>query len=379
MGNKSLKVPLLDLKIQYDNIKDDIKRIVEDVLDSRIYILGPKVEEFEKNIANYCETKYALGVSSGTDALLLSLKALDIGEDDEVIIPPFTFFATAGVVHRVGARIVFADINPDTFNIDCESFKNAITEKTKAVIPVHLFGQCANMDEIIKISENYNIKILEDSAQAVGSIYKGKKAGSFGDLSAFSAYPSKNLGAIGEAGFITTNDDSLYEILKMGRNHGQGKSNYMHKYVGGNFRMDAIQGAVLNYKLKYLDTWSDKRIENAQYITNLIIDKGLDNKFIIPPKATSERHIYHQYTVRVKNGKRNELRQYLNEKGIGTGIYYPESLHLQECFKYLDYKTGDFPNTELACEEVLSLPVYSELTKDMIDYVIDTIALFFSK
>jgi dTDP-4-amino-4,6-dideoxygalactose transaminase len=371
-------IPLLDLEIQYQQIKDEIKKIVEEVLDSRIYILGPKVEEFEHNIATYCGTKYALGVSSGTDALLLSLKALNIGAGDEVIIPPFTFFATAGVVHRAGARIVFADIGPDTFNINPESIDKAITNKTKAIIPVHLFGQCADMDEIIKMTNNHNIKILEDAAQAVGSIYKGKRAGSIGDIAAFSAYPSKNLGAIGEAGFITTNDENLYEIIKMGRSHGQGKSTYHHKYVGGNFRMDAIQGAVLNYKLKLLDSWTNKRIENADYLSNGLKEKALDNNITIP-KINVDRHIFHQYTIRVKDGKRDDLRNYLREKGIGSGVYYPQPLHLQECFAYLGYKKGDFPEAELACDEVLSLPVYSELTRDMIDYIIDTIHAFFKK
>lgn len=378
MIDKKMNVPLLNLEGQYKQIKEGVKKEIEEVLDSQSYILGPKVKLFEDNVAKYCGSKYAVGVSSGTDALLISLITLNVNKGDEVILPSFTFFATAGVVHRVGAKIVFADIDPVTFNLSPESFKKTITRKTKVVIPVHLFGQCVDMDEITKIAKENNIKIIEDSAQSVGSEYKTKRAGSLGDLGAFSCYPSKNLGAFGEAGFITTSDDKLYDKLIIGRNHGQGNRTYYHRFVGGNFRMDGIQGAVLNYKLKYLDEWTEKRKENANFLTEQFITHKLVNEHIILPEIVFERHIFNQYTIRVKNGKRDGLRKYLQEKGIGTGVYYPLPLHLQPCFEYLGHKKGDFPESEKASEEVLSLPIYPELTEEMKHYVVDNIVKFFS-
>lgn len=371
-----MNIPLIDLKQQYNKMEKDLKRIVGDVLDSQKYILGPYVEEFETNIAKYCNTKYALGVSSGTDALLISLLALDINEGDEIIIPSFTFFASAGVVYRVGAKPVFADIDPDTYNLDPKSFENAITDKTKAVIPVHLFGQCCNMDEIKSIAKKHNIIILEDAAQAVGSEYKGTRAGALGDIGAFSCYPTKNLGAFGEAGFITTNNDDLFEKIKMGRNHGQG-SKYYHRFVGGNFRMDAVQGAVLNHKLQYLDEWTERRIKNAEYYIEEFNKQKIADEFIILPKIEFERHIFNQFTIRIKNGKRDLLKKYLAENNIGSGIYYPYPLHLQPCFEYTGFRKGDLPVTEQICDEVLSLPVYPELTEDMLSYVVGKITGFF--
>jgi len=377
MSNLKIKVPLLDLKKQYDTIKDGLKKEVEEVLDSQIYILGPKVEMFEKNVAEYCNTKYAIGVSSGTDALSMSLLALGIKEGDEVILSPFTFFATGGIVHWAKAKLVFVDIDPVTFNIDADKIEEVITPKTKAIIPIHLFGQCAEIDKIVDIAKKHKISILEDAAQAIGSDYKGRRAGSFGDVGAFSCYPSKNLGAVGEAGFITTNSDTLHEKLVIIRNQGQ-SDKYFHKFVGGNFRMDGIQGAVLNYKLKFLDKWTEKRRQNAKFITNLIKEKTLD-EFIIAPKIVYERHIFNQYTIRVKNGKRDALKSYLAESDIGTAIYYPVPLHNQPCFDYLGYKKGDFPESEKACDEVLSLPIYPELTEEMMTYVVDKIEEYFKK
>lgn len=374
-----MTIPLIDLKSQYEPLKDGIKKEISEVLDSQTYILGEKVEAFEKNIAEYCKAKHALGVSSGTDALLMSLLAFDLTENDEVILPPFTFFATAGVVHRIGAKIVFADIDPDTFNINPKKYEQAITRKTRAVIPVHLFGQCCDMDKIIEISKTNSIKILEDTAQSIGSEYNGEIAGTMGDLGAFSCYPTKNLGAVGEAGFIITNDDELYTSLSYGRNHGQGKKGYIHKFVGGNFRMDAIQGAVLNYKLKYLNYWTEKRIKNAGIIKKSLETEKLTEEFISNPKTTNGKHIFNQYTVRVKNNKRDPLRAYLKDKGINTGVYYPLPLHLQECFSYLGYRQGDFPESEKASEEVLSLPVYPELSEIQIEYLVEKIKTFFKK
>ncbi|MFW5799660.1 MAG: DegT/DnrJ/EryC1/StrS family aminotransferase [Spirochaetota bacterium] len=377
MENKKMNVPLLDLKAQYKTLRDGLIKEVNEVMDSQKYILGPKVELFEKNVAEYCDAKYALGVSSGTDALLMSLLTLDINEGDEVILPPFTFFATGGIVYRAGAKIVFADIDPITYNIDPDSFEKAISPKTKAVIPVHLFGQCAQMDKIKEIATKNNIKVIEDAAQAVGSIYKGRRAGSLGDIGAFSCYPSKNLGAAGEAGFITTNDDDLYKMLMMARNHGQTKSTYYHKFVGGNFRMDGIQGAVLNHKLKFLDEWTEKRRENAKFYNDYFKNAGIVDLHISVPNEVYDRHIYHQYTISVKSGKRDMLRSHLNDKGIGSGIYYPLPLHLQPCFEYLGYNKGDFPVSENSCNEVLSLPVYPEMTQEMKDYVAEAIVEFF--
>lgn len=378
MSDIKMNVPLLDLKKQYETIKEGLRKEVIEALDSQKYILGPKVELFEKNVAKYCGSKYALGVSSGTDALLLSLTALGIKNDDEVILPPFTFFATAGVVHRIGGKIKFVDIDPVTFNIDPNLLEKTITPKTKVIIPVHLFGQCADMDRIIEVAKKHKIKILEDAAQAIGSECNGKQAGSIGDIGAFSCYPSKNLGAAGDGGFITTNNESLYETLKMGRNHGQ-KTMYYYEFVGGNFRMDGIQGAILNYKLNYLDEWTKKRRENSFFLTEQFKKHGLEGEHIITPKIVYEKHIFNQYTIYVKNGKRDKLKKYLSEKGISSKIYYPFPLHLQPCFKYLGYKKGDFPNSEKASEEVLSLPIYPELTKKMRQYIIDNIFSFFTK
>ncbi len=307
----------------------------------------------------------------------MSLLTLDLNKDDEVILPPFTFFATAGVVHRIGAKIVFADIEPETFNLDPKEYEKAVNNKTKAVMPVHLFGQCCNMNKIMEISRKHNIKVIEDTAQSIGSEYEGRKAGSFGDLGAFSCYPTKNLGAVGEAGFIITDNDELFTHLNYGRNHGQGKKGYVHKFVGGNFRMDAIQGAVLNYKLKFLDDWTEKRIKNAEMLTQGFENEKLTDDFIKTPPIVNGKHIFNQYTIRVKNGKRDKLRNYLIENGITTGIYYPLPLHLQDCFSYLGYRKGDFPESEKASEEVLSLPVYPELTQERIEYIIEKVKAFF--
>ncbi len=373
----NIRIPLIDLRSQYTSLKDGIRKEVNEVLDSQIFILGPKVEEFERNVAKYCGVKYALGVSSGTDALLMSLLTLDLNKDDEVILPPFTFFATAGVVHRIGAKIVFVDIEPETFNLDPKEYEKSVNKKTKVVMPVHLFGQCCHMNKIMEISRNHNIKVIEDTAQSIGSEYTGRRAGSFGDLGAFSCYPTKNLGAVGEAGFIITDNDELYTQLSYGRNHGQGKKGYVHKFVGGNFRMDAIQGAVLNYKLKFLDDWTEKRIKNAEMLTQEFENEKLTDDFIKTPPIVNGKHIFNQYTIRVKNGKRDKLRDYLIENGITTGIYYPIPLHLQDCFSYLGYQKGDFPESEKASEEVLSLPVYPELTQIQIEYIIEKVKSFF--
>jgi len=378
-----MKIPLLDLKAQYSTIQDEIKAAVEEVLESQHFILGPKVEELERNIAAYSGTRYAVGVSSGTDALLVSLMALDIKPGDEVITSPFTFFSTAGAISRLNARPVFVDIDAFTYNIDPQKIESKITNKTKAIIPVHLFGQCADMDPILEVARKYGLHIIEDAAQSIGAEYKGKRAGSIGDLGIFSFFPSKNLGGYGDGGMVVTDDEALYEKIKILRVHGS-KPKYYHKIVGGNFRLDALQAAVLNVKLKYLDTWSQKRRENAVYYDKKFQEIGLkENGYIRTPEPVyrlsgdKNYHIYNQYTIHSKN--RDKLQAFLKENGIGTEIYYPVSLHLQECFKDLGYKKGDLPFSEEASSSVLSLPVYPELTIAQKDYIIHKISEFYDK
>ena len=376
-----MKVPLLDLKAQYASIKEEIRTAVDDVFDSQYFILGPKVKELEQEIARYSETSYALGVSSGTDALLISLMALGIEPGDEVITTPFTFFATAGVISRLNATPKFVDIDPDTFNMDPEKLESAITRRTKAVIPVHLFGQCADMDPILEVSSKYGLPVIEDAAQSIGAQYKHKKAGSMAEFGVFSFFPSKNLGGAGDGGMVITRESALYEKLKVLRVHGA-RSKYYHKIVGGNFRLDSLQAAVLLVKLKYLDSWSEKRRKNAALYNRLFAQSGLIERGIIktPVEAYKDsgdrnHHIYNQYTLRTRS--RDKLQEYLKEQGVSTAIYYPLPLHLQECFKDLGYLKGDFPEAEKASGSVISLPVYPELTDEQQEYIVEKISGFF--
>ncbi len=378
-----MKIPLLDLKAQYLTIKEEIKTAVDEVLESQHFILGQKVEDLESNIAAYTGTRRAIGVSSGTDALLVSLMALDIKPGDEVITSPFTFFSTAGVISRLNARPVFVDIDLVTYNIDPQKIESKITKKTKAIIPVHLFGQCADMDPILEKAREYNFKAIEDAAQSIGAEYKGKKAGAMGDLGIFSFFPSKNLGGYGDGGMVVTDDEPLYEKIKILRVHGSNPK-YYHKMVGGNFRLDALQAAILNVKLKYLDLWSQKRMENAIYYDKKFQEAGLkESGYIKTPEPVyrlsgdKNYHIYNQYTIQSK--KRDKLREFLKENKIGTEIYYPVPLHLQECFKDLGYKKGDLPSSEQASSSVLSLPIYPELTIDQKDYVVQKISEFYNR
>ena len=377
-----MKVPLLDLKTQYTLIKEEVKSAIDEVLESQYFILGPKVAELEKNIAAYCDSAHATGVSSGSDALLISLMAMDIRPGDEVITTPFTFFSTAGAISRLNAVPVFVDIDPQTYNIDPHKIEAAITPKTKVIIPVHLYGQCADMGTILSLSQKHHIRILEDAAQAIGAEYKGKKAGSMGDMGIFSFYPSKNLGGYGDGGMVVTNDESLYQKTKILRDHGS-RLKYFYKSIGGNFRLDAIQAAVLNVKLAYLDQWSQKRQENALYYDQRLQETGLIEKGLmgIPPpvlKSTKDKnyHIYNQYTLRLK--KRDKLKKFLKENEIGTKIYYPLPLHLQDCFRDLGYKKGDLPASENASKSVLSIPVFPELTPAQKDFVVQKIFEFYS-
>lgn len=364
-----MQVPLLDLKAQYKTIKDDILAAINEVLDSQQCIGGPKVEELEKKIAQISDCKYAVGVSSGTDAILNALMSLEIGPGDEVITTPFTFFATVGCIARTGARPVFVDIDPRTFNINPELIEAAVTEKTKAIMPVHLFGQMADMDPIMEVANRHNLYVIEDAAQSISSTYKGRKAGSIGTAGCFSFFPSKNLGGIGDGGMIVTNDERLCHRLFIMRNHGM-EPKYHHKYVGGNFRLDPIQAVALFVKLPHLDDWSQARRDNAAYYNERFKNSAVQIPYISPDCET----IYNQYVIRAPN--RDKLFEHLKKNNIGCEIYYPVPMHLQECFSYLGYKHGDFPESEKAAKEVLALPIYPELTNDMQDKVSEILLRF---
>lgn len=366
-----MKVPLLDLKAQFNPIKNEVMNAVEAVFESQQFINGPQVKELEKQIAAYSGCKSGIGVSSGTDAILCALMALDIKSGDEVITTPFTFFATAGCIWRVGAKPVFVDIDLNTYNIDVNKIEKAITKKTKAIMPVHLFGQVADMDPILEIAKRHNLFVIEDACQSIGASYKGRKAGSIGTVGCFSFFPSKNLGTAGDGGMIVTQDTVLGERLEIMRGHGS-KPKYYHQVVGGNFRLDTLQAAILLVKLKHLDNWSAGRRKNAEKYDNLL--KNLH--FIVRPHIEPHNvSIYNQYVIRVP--KRDELRKFLTEKEIGTEIYYPLSLHEQNCFKDLGHKKGDFPNSETAAAETVALPIYPELTDEQITYVAESIKSFY--
>jgi len=376
-----MKVPLLDLKKQYETIKDEALQVTKEIFESQYFILGPKVETLEKEIAAYCSSTYARGVSSGTDALLISLMAADIGQGASVITTPYTFFGTAGSIVRAGAVPVFADIDPDTYNISPKSIEKVIStmpkterEKLKGIIPVHLYGQCADMGPILEIAEKYKLIVIEDAAQAIGSEYNERRAGSMGDFGCFSFYPSKNLGAFGDGGIVTTGSDDFNEKIRILRDHGQDPK-YFHQVIGGNFRLDALQAAIVSIKLKHLDTWSQARKENANRYSILFKESGLEDRVQVPYEKEN-RHIYNQDIIRLED-KRDNLRASLLDCKIGTDIYYPVPLHLQECFKYIGYKTGDFPVAEMAANHTLAIPVYPELSPDQQAYVVEKITEFY--
>jgi dTDP-4-amino-4,6-dideoxygalactose transaminase len=368
-----MNVPLLDVRAQYEenNLREQVMPLIDEICTAQAFVFGKKLEDFEQAMADYSQCKYAVGVSSGSDALIISLMVEGIGAGDEVITTPFTFFATVGAIWRVGAKPVFVDIDPDDFNIDPKQIEAKITPKTKAIMPVHLFGQMAKMDEIMEIANKHNLVVIEDAAQAIGCEYKEKRAGSYGDYGCFSFYPSKNLGAFGDAGIVTTNDKEKYEKLKMFRNHGADPvTRYMHEYVGGNFRMDALQGAILHVKLKHLDKWSKARQTNAAKYKELLAEVVDADKAKLPVNIeNANRHIYNQYSILVADGKRDELQKKLGEAGIGSAVYYPLCLHLQKCFESLGHKEGDFPISEKASTEILSLPIFPELKQEQIEYV----------
>lgn len=363
----------VDLKKQYKAIKKAIDTAIKRVLNSSNFILGREIEEFEKEIAKFSGVKYAIGVNSGTDALFLSLKALGIGPRDEVITTPFTFISTAEVIANLGAKPVFVDIEPKTFNIDPEKIEEKISKKTRAIIPVHLFGQMADMNEIMKIAKKYKLKVIEDAAQAIGATYKGKKADSVGDIGCISFFPTKNLGAYGDGGMVVTNNRKLADKIRLLRNHGSSpKEKYLNLVLGTNSRLDALQAAILRVKLKYLSKWNKERAKKAEFYSQKLKKiRDIVTPFIAPERT----HIFHQYTIRTK--ERNELIAYLKNQGILTMIYYPLPLHLQPAFKYLGYKEGDFPETEKAAKEVLSLPIYPELLRNDQKFIIKKIKTFF--
>jgi len=376
-----IQVPLLDLKAQYAGIRAEIKAAIDEVCESQAFILGPKVENLEKRIAATCGARYGLGVSSGTDALLVALMALEIGPGDEIITTPFTFFSTGGVIARLNAKPVFVDIDPVSFNLDPSRIRGAITAKTKAIIPVHLFGQAADMDPIMELAEERGLFVVEDAAQSIGAEYKGKRCGSIGQAGCLSFFPSKNLGGFGDGGMVVCSDPALYERIKALRVHGS-RTKYYHAFVGGNFRLDALQAAVLGVKLKYLDGWSERRRANALYYDRAFRASGLIEKGCVATPVPVNKnggdtnyHIYNQYTLRVQN--RDRLQAYLKENGIGCEVYYPLPLHLQECFAGLGYSRGSLPVSEEASRQVLSIPIYPELTDAMKDSVVTKVRAFY--
>jgi len=369
-----MNVPLLNLQAQYVSLRDDVRDIVDKVFDSQHFVLGAHGRALESAIADYSQTKYAIGCASGSDALLLALMALDIGHGDEVITTPFTFFATGAAIARLGAKPVFVDIDPNSYNIDAAKIPSAITSHTKAILPVHLYGQCADMDPLLEISRSSGIPIIEDAAQAIGAEDRGRRAGSMGLVGTLSFYPTKNLGGAGDGGMLTTSDDTLAGRLRRLRAHG-GANEYEHAEVGVNSRLDELQAAVLVVKFPHLDRWSNERAARAAVYSKLL--QGSDPGFnVIPPFIRDDgRHIFHQYVIRIPR-HRDRLAEHLKQNGIGTKVYYPIPLHRQQCFEYLGYKEGEFPESESAALETLALPVYPELTDEQQHYVVDSIRRF---
>ena len=391
LESKVRPVPLLDLKAQYVTLREEIREAIDRVADAQHFILGPEVEALEKEVAAYSQCEFGIGVSSGSDALLVALMAFDLKPGDEVITSPYTFFATAGAVARLNAKPVFVDIDPLTYNLDPAQVSEAITDRTRAIIPIHLYGQMAEMDPIMEIAREHKLWVIEDAAQAIGAESRGRRAGSIGHLGCFSFFPSKNLGGFGDGGMITTNDAEIARKVKLLRNHGYSPK-YYNKVVGGNFRLDAIQAAILRVKLTHLDEWTEARQRNAGTYRRLFeeaelsinpMPSGSDRSslselsgVVLPTETSDGRHIYNQFVIR--SGQRDELMKHLKDRKIGTEIYYPVPMHLQECFADLGYHSGDFPLSESAANETLALPIYPELSEEMIATVVDAIADFYS-
>jgi dTDP-4-amino-4,6-dideoxygalactose transaminase len=387
-----MKVPLLDLKAQYETIRPEIEAAVREVLESQHFILGPFVQKCEEEIARYCNVSHAVGVTSGSDALIVCLMAEGIGPGDEVITTPYTFFATVGAITRLGATPVFVDIDPVTYNIAAEQIASKISPRTKAIIPVHLYGQSADMRTVLDVAKAHRLIVIEDAAQAIGTEFEGRRCGSMGEYGCFSFFPSKNLGAGGDAGMVVTNDPVRAEKLAILRAHGS-KPKYYHRVVGGNFRLDALQAAIVSSKLKHLDGWTEARRRNAARYNQLFSSSGLsvcDSREwavgrrretrmpdVVLPAMPADRHVFNQYVIRVD--ARDQLRAALQAKGIGTEIYYPVPMHMQECFASLGHRAGDFPESEAAASHTLALPIYPELTDDQARYVVESIRDFYGR
>jgi dTDP-4-amino-4,6-dideoxygalactose transaminase len=366
-----MAIPLLDLKLQYASIRDEVLRVTEEVYESQYFILGKRVDDFEKDFAAYCQTKHAVGVSSGTDALLIALMVYGIGHGDEVIVPAYSFFATAGVVHRVGAKPVFVDISLDDYNLDPARIEEKITPKTKAIMPVHLYGQCAAMDQINAIAKKHDLVVIEDAAQAVGAEFDGKRTGGIGSIGCFSFFPSKNLGAFGDAGAVTIDDDKMFEKLVDFRVHGM-RPKYYHHYVGGNFRIDALQAAILHVKLPRLDAWAEGRRKNAAEYETLFADAKLGARVVLPKELPRRHHVYNQYVVRFTDGRatRDKVMEHLRSAGIGCEVYYPLTLPQQACFAGVCGADETFPNSDTAADQTLAIPVFPELKREQMAEVV---------
>lgn len=366
-----MKVPFVDLSRIHDPIMHEIDKGIKEVVKKGDFILGNKVEEFEKNFANYCGVKHAAGVSTGTDAIELALRAFNIGQGDEVITAPSSFIASASAIYAAGATPVFADVQLKSSNIDPKEIKKRITKKTKAILPVHLYGNPADMDEILDIAKEYNLKVIEDACQAHGAKYKGKKIGSLGDASVFSFYPSKNLGCFGDGGIVVSNNSDVIDKVKMLRNYGQSKK-YYHDFYAFNKRLDTIQAVILDIKLPHIDIWNDSRIEAAKKL-----NEGLDGIIETPEISGDKKAVFHIYAIRV-DSERDKLKTYLDSRNVGTGLHYPIPIHLQKAFSILEYKKGDFPNTENLAQKELSLPMFPFMNNEEINYIIDSIREFYS-
>jgi len=368
-----MPIPLLDLKAQYKTIRDEVLRVTGEVYESQYFILGPRVDAFERDFAAYCHSTYAVGVSSGTDALLEALMVLGVGQGDEVIVPAYSFFATAGVVHRLGARPVFVDIDLADYNIDVARMEEKISDRTRAIMPVHLYGQCADMDAINAVAQRRGIPVVEDAAQAVGAEFHGKRAGALGTIGCFSFFPSKNLGGFGDAGAITTNDAALHEKLVDFRVHGM-RPKYFHHYVGGNFRIDALQAAILHVKLPHLESWTEGRRRNAQTYARLFAEAKVGERLVLPAEREGRRHVFNQYIVRFPEGRatRDRVVEHLKSRSIGCEVYYPLTLPQQKCFA--DVAEGSYPNSDAAADQTLAIPVYPELTESQLEEIVKEIS-----
>ena len=366
-------IPFVDLKAQYDSIKDEIDNAIQNVLNTTSFIMGEELKKFEEEFARFCNVKYAIGVANGSDALILALRACGIGKGDEVITVPHTFISTTEAISNVGGKVVFVDIDPKTYTIDVTKIEEKINERTKAIIPVHLYGQPADMDPIMRLAKKYNLKVIEDAAQAHGAEYKGEKVGSIGDVGCFSFYPGKNLGAYGDAGMVVTNSEEIAEKVKLLRNHGRITKKYEHEIEGYSSRLDNLQAAILRVKLRYLNKWNESRRENAKKYNELLNNIA---GIITPYEAGYAKHVYHLYVIGVEKERRDKLREELKSKGVATGIHYPIPQHLQPAYSYLGYKEGDFPVTEKASQEILSLPIFAELTDEQIEEIVEVVIKF---